>query len=124
MHCQAGAKKLFVVIVAAEMMLCTRTNVLNVVYHCRQQGGDTFLRNASFQDELVSLVATAEGLLGGPETWSFGGCIVKTRMNDQQKLASLISLHQLGFESGINSASKSMQLRTDICIRLLIASRC
>lgn len=61
-HCVAGLNRSGI-IVAAEYMLATRSNVLDTVAHCRRQRGDMCLCNRSFQAQLVAL-ARAEGLLG------------------------------------------------------------
>mmetsp|Transcript_46315 Transcript_46315/g.92870 ORF Transcript_46315/g.92870 Transcript_46315/m.92870 type:complete len:121 (+) Transcript_46315:480-842(+) len=72
-HCVAGINRSGVT-VAAEHMLTTRQNVLEVVAHCRKQRGNVFLSNKSFQEELVAL-ARAHDLLG-PKPGE-QGCIVK-----------------------------------------------
>ena len=75
-HCQAGANRSGV-IVAAEMMLTQQKALLDVVYHCRKQRGNTFLCNQSFIEELVALART-ENLLGPPP--GTPGCIVQSRI--------------------------------------------
>lgn len=61
-HCQAGCNRSGV-IVAANYMLTTRTNVLETVLHCRKVRGNAFLTNPGFQGQLVAL-ARQQGLLG------------------------------------------------------------
>ncbi|CAB9497312.1 specificity protein phosphatase 26 [Seminavis robusta] len=72
-HCYAGCNRSGV-IVAAEHMLRTRTNVLETVLHCRTCRGNAFLTNNGFQGQLVAL-ARREGLLG-PAPGS-RGCVVE-----------------------------------------------
>lgn len=63
-HCVAGLNRSGV-LVAAEYMLSTRSNVLDTVAHCRRQRGNLCICNKSFQAQLVAL-ARQEGLLGPP----------------------------------------------------------
>lgn len=63
-HCVAGLNRSGV-LVAAEYMLSTRSNVLDTVAHCRRQRGNLCICNKSFQAQLVAL-ARIEGLLGPP----------------------------------------------------------
>mmetsp|Transcript_6901 Transcript_6901/g.15726 ORF Transcript_6901/g.15726 Transcript_6901/m.15726 type:complete len:261 (-) Transcript_6901:24-806(-) len=53
-HCAAGINRSGLV-VGAEMMLSTRTTVLDVVKHCRRSRGNIYLGNEGFQAQLVAL---------------------------------------------------------------------
>lgn len=61
-HCVAGVNRSGV-IVAAYKMIKERLSVLDVVLHCRLKRGNKFLRNETFQEELVAM-ARYENLLG------------------------------------------------------------
>jgi len=74
-HCHAGINRSGV-LVAAIHMLHTKSNVLDVVAHCRMQRGNAFLWNHTFQSELVAL-ARERGLLG-PKPGEQGCCVLAT----------------------------------------------